>query len=224
MAETCPPGHARWQAQSRLVPPLQAPQPGPAHGVSWSGTGRFHRIRACRPVGLSRWGAPGMVGVDQARPDLPLHSAAGRNGTMAGLVGSPSPVEAGTVLATVKDAARLLRPWRAAARLWVCGQPPTGEPCDLAVFDRGLSTNPQAHHQQGQAFDSLLDQVEKQMVESDFLARPPKSRLTGKPSYEPGHDGVGPGVTMTPAVRVSRCKNPRMLRLDLEDRARSRQR
>ena len=24
------------------------------------------------------------------------------------------------------------------------------------------------------------------MVESDFLARPPKSRLTGKPSYEPG--------------------------------------
>lgn len=78
----------------------------------------------------------------QAWPGVPLHSAARRNGTMDGLVGSPSLVEAGTVLATVKNAARQLRRRRAADRLWVCGQPPSGEPCDLAVSDRGC---PQTH-------------------------------------------------------------------------------
>ncbi len=36
------------------------------------------------------------------------------------------------------------------------------------------------------------------MVESDFLARPQESRLTGKPSYEPGHDVTGVGATNDP--------------------------
>ena len=94
---------------------------------------------------------------------------------MDGLVGSPSLVEAGTVHATVKNAARQLRPWRAAGRLWVCGQPPTGEPCDLAVSDRGLSTNPQAHHQQGQAFDSLLDKWRSKWWNRIFSPDPQKA-------------------------------------------------
>ncbi len=36
------------------------------------------------------------------------------------------------------------------------------------------------------------------MVESDFLARPQESRLTGKPSYEPGHDVGSAGATNDP--------------------------